>query len=538
MSKALYRIYRPTTFKEVSGQEHVVRTIQNQNAAQTLAHAYLFTGPRGVGKTTTARLLAKLVNCTQVKDNEPCNTCDACESITAGNSLDVFEVDAASHTDVDNVRENIIKSVRFAPNQLNKKVFIIDEVHMLSTSAFNALLKTLEEPPEHALFILATTEIHKVPETIISRCQRFDFKRIGTQEMIKRLKTILKAEKVEVSDDVLEEIVRHSTGCARDAESLLSQVLALGEKKIGMEEASLVLPATNQVLIDEFVSALKEKDAAEGIRKLNSFIDQGVDLRHFVNDVIRSLRDELLETVANGGETGNLNEMLEGLMKAAQSIRGEQIPQLPVELAIVKLCQTSSPPRSSKEVPGEVAKTTKPAPSNVEEQTPTSSRPSEASGEISKDDKQDFNQPGGDLAHPETIKEEAVSKEVVEEATTEEPTESPTALGGAVPVLNLDEVKNSWPKVYEQIKECNATLPMFMQQCEVSSVDGNRVELGFEYELYVQTVNQDKNRIVVEEVVERVLGKPVKIKAVHKKHEVDDTAAMLTAEFGGSIVTP
>ncbi|MBM5789985.1 DNA polymerase III subunit gamma/tau, partial [Candidatus Parcubacteria bacterium] len=173
-SHALYRVYRPSTFADVIGQPHVSTTLQNQYATGTLAHAYVFTGPRGVGKTTTARLLAKLVNCEAAKGSEPCNACGACTQIAEGSALDVCEIDAASNTDVENVRENVIKGVRFAPNQLQKKVFIIDEVHMLSTHAFNALLKTLEEPPEHALFILATTEIHKVPETIISRCQRFD----------------------------------------------------------------------------------------------------------------------------------------------------------------------------------------------------------------------------------------------------------------------------------------------------------------------------------------------------------------------------
>src|SRR3989339_626328 len=222
MSQALYRTYRPQTFADLTGQEHVKRTLQNQLKIGRVAHAYLFTGTRGVGKTTAARLLAKAVNCqgiTEGKDSlpEPCNVCSSCQEITGGSSLDVYEIDAASNTGVDHVREHIIESVRFSPNKAKMKVFIIDEVHMLSTSAFNALLKTLEEPPAHALFILATTEIHKVPATILSRCQRFDFKKISKEAMVTRLASIVKQEKRNVDEDVLLGIAKHSGGSERDA---------------------------------------------------------------------------------------------------------------------------------------------------------------------------------------------------------------------------------------------------------------------------------------------------------------------------------
>ena len=507
MSPALYRTYRPSTFKEVTGQEHVVRTIQNQYASQSLAHAYLFTGPRGVGKTTMARLIAKLVNCESSKGSEPCNTCAACKQIAAGTAMDVYELDAASHTDVENVRETIIQAVRFAPNQLKKKVYIIDEVHMLSASAFNALLKTLEEPPDHALFILATTEMHKVPETIVSRCQRFDFKRIGTQALVERLARIVKEEGASVDEEVLREIARHSGGCARDAESLLGQVLALGEKEIGMKEASLVLPVVQTILIESFVQSLQERDAQESITKLNTYLEQGVDLHHFVQDTISFLRDRLLEAV--GGTSTDmsvafLQEAIGELLGASREIRGEYIAQLPVELAIVRMCGRK----------------------NFQKQEVDSGR----SG---------VSQQTQELSVPVHARQESVP---VKDNTTEfleaEPAQAqkvtPTVFD-SVPIISLEEVREKWPQVYEQIKSCNASLPLMMKGCEVSGVDGTQVEIGFEYDLYVQTVNQEKNRLVIEGVLEKVLGKALRVRAVQKT-EKNEIVAELVEAFGGTAV--
>src|SRR5690242_6333091 len=225
----LYRKYRPKTFADVAGQEHVKAVLKNEAAAGRAAHSYLFAGPRGVGKTSLARIFAKALNCvSRAKDGDPCGVCEACQEIAEGRALDVIEIDAASHTGVDNVREEIVEHARFAPAKLAWKVFIIDEVHMLSTSAFNALLKTLEEPPDKVVFILATTELHKLPATVISRCQRFDFRRIDQAALTARLKGLAEKEGYAVDADVLETIARSSDGCLRDAESLLSQLLALG----------------------------------------------------------------------------------------------------------------------------------------------------------------------------------------------------------------------------------------------------------------------------------------------------------------------
>ena len=223
----LYRKYRPQSFADFVGQEHIVKTITNALAMGRVAHAYLFCGPRGVGKTTIARILAKAANCENRKkdDYEPCNKCLACQEINQGKSLDIIEIDAASHTGVDDIRE-LRDGIRFSPTRLRYKVFIIDEVHQLSKAAFNALLKTLEEPPEYAIFILATTEIHKVPETIISRCQKFDFHRLSMEKIIERLAKIAKSEGVKIEKPALEMVAMNAEGGMRDAESLLGQIMA------------------------------------------------------------------------------------------------------------------------------------------------------------------------------------------------------------------------------------------------------------------------------------------------------------------------
>ncbi|MBI4592514.1 DNA polymerase III subunit gamma/tau [Candidatus Uhrbacteria bacterium] len=496
MANVIYRTYRPKTFQEVSGQEHVVRTIQNQHATESLAHAYLFTGPRGVGKTTTARLMAKLVNCLSPKSNEPCNQCDACLSITSGQALDIYEIDAASHTGVDNVREMVIDSVRFAPNVLKKKVYIIDEVHMLSTSAFNALLKTLEEPPEHVLFVLATTEIHKVPETIQSRCQRFDFKRIGTGELVERMKGIVHEEGVKVDEAVLQEIARHSGGCARDAESLLGQVLALGDKEIGIEEASLVLPMTQTVLVEAFVRSLKEGAPAQAITQLHAYLEEGVDLRRFVSDTISWLRDRLLETVGGKNDEYSIDFLktaLETLLTAQQARWSEELPPLSIELAVIQICGM------------------------------------------------DFHKQGVDSVFSPVIasdRREQSNPEKIASVADLPRNDTDAVVFDSIPIISLEDVKNKWPEVYEQIKSCNASLPMLMQSCEVCGVEGEHVELGFEYGLYVETINQDKNRKLIEGVFEQVLGKKLRVKAVHKKTKIaqDDAIGQLLHEFGGTVL--
>lgn len=362
----IYRKYRPQTFSEVIGQENTIKILENEIKQGKIAHAYLFTGPRGLGKTTVSRLMAKSINCLKRKPNqsEPCNTCQNCKDIVSNRFLDLIELDAASHTGVDNVRENIISYSRIPPIAGKYKVFVIDEAHMLSTSAFNALLKTIEEPPPYIMFILATTEIHKLPETIISRCQRFDFIKVNLDKIVARLKKIIKTEKIKVDEQVLKIIAYRSEGCVRDAESLLEQIMAIGGEKITLEQASLVIPSTKNNLIIEFLELVFKNDDAASVRMISKFIKEGIDLDQFITNLIEFLRkiilvklksvddsfywqqdnklQEKMEKLGKNIEMKRLITIVEEFIKIKTQFGYNEIPQLTLELAVLKICNPQS----------------------------------------------------------------------------------------------------------------------------------------------------------------------------------------------------
>lgn len=519
MAEAIYRKYRPMTFADVTGQEHIKQTIQNQISSGTQAHAYLFSGPRGVGKTTIARLLAKSVNCTNRKDgNEPCNTCSNCEQMNAGSSLDVIEIDAASHTGVDNVRDNIIESVRFAPSQGAYKVFIIDEVHMLSTSAFNALLKTLEEPPKHAMFILATTEIHKIPHTILSRCQRFNFHRIPATQMTERLKQIAKDEGVEVDDVVLASVARLSEGCLRDAESLFGQLLALGEKNITEDVASLILPKTHIATVVDIARHLYEKEAAKAVEVLNGFVEDGGSVRHLQDEMIDLVRTIMMTSLHASHEStydenaqGTIHQLakdypvhehaalLDRILDVRRKPMHETIPQLPLEIAFVQHChRTSSAPT------GNAGDVKKPAPGlpKTEDKKPV------VEEEVPQENSENDEVEG-------TVKERKVI----------EPTDE-----------FAKEVQGKWGRCCEEVKKKSIALPLALHHGVPMCYEDGILQVGFDMKFHFENMNQPKNTKILQDAINVVMQTDVKVKIVYTKEEEDRVVGELVDAFGGQVV--
>lgn len=320
MAEALYRKYRPQIFEDVVGQEHIERTIKNAIEQDKVSHAYLFTGPRGTGKTTTARLLAKALLCEHGPTPEPDGTCDDCVMIANGEHPDVYELDAASRTGVENVREEIIGRVQFAPTRGRYKIYIIDEVHMLSTAAFNALLKTLEEPPSHVVFILATTDPQKVPETIHSRCQRFDFRRISAESIVSRLGAICVSEDVEFEGEALDLIAHRAEGGMRNALTSLEQLIAFGEGKVTMEVAERLLGSIDTNDLAEIVRAIGTRDVAACFRWTAEYVETGADLAQFTRDLAEHIRNMYVMSLA-GADVA---------LEVGETVRRELASELPL----------------------------------------------------------------------------------------------------------------------------------------------------------------------------------------------------------------
>ncbi|MBI2411410.1 MAG: DNA polymerase III subunit gamma/tau [Candidatus Kerfeldbacteria bacterium] len=505
MSTSLYQKYRPQRFADMVGQEHIRTTLQNELRDQAVAHAYLFCGPRGTGKTSTARLLARAVNCQQITDGEPCNTCEYCVSILQNRALDVVEIDAASHTGVDHVREHIIENARVAPSRLPWKVFIIDEVHMLSTSAFNALLKTLEEPPKQTIFILATTEIHKVPATIASRCERFTFHTIRPADVVARLTHIAQAEGVEVDPEVLHAITRRCEGALRDAESLLGQVLSLQSSPITLAAARQVLPYSDADELINLFQEIQKKDIAAAITRVNRLYHDGAVLTQFTKDAIEFLRalllysvqqdtnvfdymavsseQEVLKTLVMDFGTNDLSRIIHVWMRAAEQLRSASIPQLPIELAIIDSAK-------EKPLPVRLPATSTLPPSK--QTTAPRSTPTSIGKKIAS-------------VAPSTIRQQRPTTQ----ATSVQPDKPRLPI-----TLSIEAVEAQWSAVLEEMKHHNHGLHVTLQVGQIVAAEGNTVTLGFEYQFYQDRLRDARNIPVIGTVFEKIFGGPVMVEVI------------------------
>jgi DNA polymerase-3 subunit gamma/tau len=532
MSLTIYRKYRPQFWSDIAGQDHIKKTLAYEVSAGQIAHAYLLAGPRGVGKTTTARIFAKAINCTNREKNSgnPCNQCSNCQTISEGNSLDIIEMDAASHTGVDAVRENIIENARFAPVQFKYKVFIIDEVHMLSTSAFNALLKTLEEPPANVIFLLATTELQKLPATVISRCQRFDFRKISLAAMIERLQAIATQEKVKIDKDVLVEIARYSEGCLRDAESLLGKLLAVAGdvKKIGWSEARGVLPRSDWEAAAKFIAALVAGDAVIALTVIGEALDAGADVEQFTNEIIEILRrtmlvklmrgnadifktdldEQRLALIAGWAKTADLSfftRALEVLLQKKRELRGSHPVQLPLELAAVIICEMVPNKKlvsggGQKEILDDVA-----------EQNQSSSH-----GESNQKNENE------DIARSARSEAESDKEKITAAAAT------------------IEEVKNVWSDCVKKVSEVSRSLSFLLGAVRPVEVIGQKVLVGSGFRFHQEKINDNRTRQVLEDALSGALGRRVEIEGVTLE-EIDelehnnDAAMAETPLFDGRV---
>ncbi len=479
-----YTKYRPQKFTEISSPNQVAEALMTQVKSGKVEHAYLFVGSRGTGKTTTARILAKAVNCLAVKKNgDPCNECAVCKAVQVGSFLDLIEIDAASNRGIDDIRE-LKDRIKLAPSFGKKKVYIIDEVHMLTTEAFNALLKTLEEPPKHTMFILCTTEIHKVPDTIKSRCQVFKFKRATITQLVEKLDEITKKEGAQLSKDELKKVAQAAFGGFRDAETLLQQVIE------GNVDVNSLSGISSRESLADFVDALLENNAAYAIKQVNKVVDEGIDLYVWTGELLKYLRDLVLiksnahtelvdlteetfstmEKQAKALDGSVLVNQIEQFIKAQNLLKTSFIPQLPLELAIVALCQ------------GEP--TSQPKPKSPE---PVKPKPKEKEAELK------------------------MEKKVIK--------------------IDFSKIEQNWSDVLTKLLAINNSILALLKSGKAVDIDGNIIILEVFYAFHKERLEHPKNRKVIESVLSEVFGEKLSIKCRISEHRPKKLSPKETGEL-------
>lgn len=520
-SQVFYRKWRPQTLAEVVGQEQITQTLLNALQNGQVAHAYLFCGPRGTGKTSTGRILAKAVNCLNNGHGEPCNGCSMCQAITEGRALDMIEIDAASTGHVEDVR-NLREKVNFAPNTARYKVYIIDEAHMLTDEASNALLKTLEEPPPHAIFILATTEPHKMLPTILSRCQRFDFRRISQSAAISRLEYICDKEGIHIEPEALRIITRSATGSLRDAENLLEQLHAYYGSNITLLQAQDMLGISGDLRVKELANQIINKNVSSGLATINSIINDGLDLNQFNRELVQYLRDILLvksgvdEVLGLSAEEvteikslstqTSIGDIVKAIKLFGQAdISFDNYYSLPLELALV---ECALPMSQAKEMP---------APETVRE--PES--------------------PAIDTVEP--------SVRMTESEDITPPVDGQAGSKPAPPqdITSAEHLKANWKTMLNQVSQNikkTSTIALMRSSCTPVAIENDTVVLEFSYPIHKDKMETPGNRQVAEEIISNFLGHPCHIRCILKQRKTRQELAQghlvkAAIEMGAEIVS-
>ncbi len=500
-SQVFYRKWRPQSLAEVVGQEQVTQTLRNALNSGRVSHAYLFCGPRGTGKTTTGRILAKAVNCLTNGKGEPCNTCPMCQAISEGRALDVIEIDAASNRGIDEIRD-LRDRVNYAPNQARYKVYIIDEVHMLTKEASNALLKTLEEPPPHVIFILATTEAHKVLPTVLSRCQRFDFRRISQTDIVSKLTRICSQEGIHMEPEALRLIAKSATGSLRDAENLLEQLTTYYGSEVGLQQVQAILGATGDWRVREVVKHIINNDISAGITTINSVNNDGLDLRQFNRELVEYLRgllliktgsDEAVDLTAEDiaelkalAAKASLAQILKAVKLFGQLELGfDNYSTLPLELALVDCALT----------------------------------PEEGKGSLAMEAEHEFRQPVTAATPPVAPPQPTAKPE-----PTNIPTPPPKAtITPPEPGSEIEQMRLNWKQVIEQAPENTKRTPAIaiLRSAGVKpvAIEDDTIVLAFRYPYHKEQIEKPENQQITEKIIGNFLGHPCHVRCIYEPED-------------------
>jgi len=512
--QSLYRKWRPQTFEDIIGQKHITQTLINAISLNRISHAYIFSGPRGVGKTTTARILAKSLNCIEGPTPHPCNKCERCIRITDGYSMDVIEIDGASNRGIDDIRD-LRNKVKFAPAEGKYKVYIIDEVHMLTTEAFNALLKTLEEPPSHVIFIFATTNPHKIPSTILSRCQWFNFRRISLEDIVAKLKMIVKDEKLKIDDKALDIIARNSTGSMRDAESVLDQIIAYCGKEITSQSVREVLGIIEEEVFFELIEAIIKNDTLKGIEIINRTSDLGGDASQFIKNLMEYVHNLSLAKVCQKDilnlqgifieDRGRLLEqsktikleklfnIVDYLAEVERKMRYTRHPWILLEMLVIKF--TAGENFSLKE---------------VEEEKDEYFLDFSAKKNVSESGKKNAGK-----------REEVLPKKKMQDKvkTKEDPSVRAKEIS-----TDLD-FNQAWATILNKIKKTKMSVYSFIITNNLITIENNKLIIGFnkEYTFHKESLEKKNNKILLQELIKEETGRLLAIECVINDNGKEDS---------------